>query len=145
MRISVLGVVMAAAVTGGAIAPMPASADPFDGKTPLLCSAFRLFECDMAGGCNPVTAKEIGTAGSWTVDFKKKEFTGTTENAEPNAIGHIELLDGKLFMTGVQDGLPVERDGVAWSVAVNSPDGLMTMSAVGEGFVMIGLGSCVPR
>lgn len=145
MRTSMLAVMTTSAIVAGFIWTEPAAAEPFDGKTPLSCSAFRIFECEIATGCNPVTAQEIGVAKSWDVDFKNKEFTGRAENAQPNTIGHFERLDGKLFLTGVQDGLPVERDGVAWAMAINSADGAMTMSAVGEGFVMVGLGSCIPR
>ena len=141
MRSSILAVViMTAAVTAA-----PAIAEQFDGKRPLLCSAFRMFECDMANGCLPVKPEEVGAADSWNIDFKKKEFTGNNEGALPNAIEHVELLDGKLFLTGVQDGLPVQRDGVAWSAAINNPDGVMTMTVTGEGFVLVGLGSCVTR
>ena len=142
MNNSILAVMV---MIAGAFAAAPAAAEQFDGKRPLLCSAFRLFECEIATGCNPVTAEEIGAAGSWTVDFKKKELTGTTENAQPNEIDKVELLDGKIFLSGVQDGLPIARDGVVWSMAINSPDGVMTMTAAGEGFVIVGLGSCVPR
>ncbi len=141
MRNSILAVVM----TATAFVAAPAAGEQFDGKRPLLCSAFRMFECDLSAGCVPVTAEEIGTSGSWTLDFKKKEFTGTSENSLPNAIEQVELLDGKLFLSGIQDGSPIERDGVAWSVAINNPDGVMVLAVVGEGFGMVGLGSCVPR
>lgn len=141
MRTMIVATVMTAAVA----VPIFANAEQFDGKNPLLCSAFRLFECDLAHGCTSVTAEEVGIAGSWTIDFKKQEFTGTTANSEPNAIDRVELLDGKLFLSGIQDGLPVERDGVAWSVSINNPDGVMTMMVAGEGVGVVGLGSCVPR
>jgi len=140
MRSLILAVVAAAAV-----AAAPAAGEQFDGKRTLLCSAFRMFECDLANGCVPVTAEELGSESSWTLDFKKKEFTGTSENALPNAMEQVKLLDGKLFLSGIQDGLPIKRDGVAWSVAINNPDGVMTKAVVGEGFGIVGLGSCVPR
>ena len=139
------GLILAGLITTSAMVAVPAIADQFDGKRPLLCSAFRMFECDLSGGCLPVTAEEIGSASSWTVDFKKKQFTGTTKGAEPNAIDRVEMLDGKLFLSGIQDGLPVERDGVAWSVSINNPDGVMTMMVAGEGVGIVGLGSCVPE
>jgi hypothetical protein len=145
MRTVIIGAVMTVVVAGTAIAPATASGEQFDGKRPLLCTAFRFFECDLADGCTPVTAEEIGAAGSWTMDFKKKEVTGTTEGSQPNAIAHVELLDGKLFLTGVQDGLPGERDGVAWSVSINNPNGVMTIMVAGEGVGIVGLGSCVPK
>jgi len=139
------GLILALVMTAVAFVAAPAAGEQFDGKRALLCTAFRMFECDLAEGCVPVTAQEIGAAGSWTVDFKKKEFTGTTENSLPNAIQHVALLDGKLFLSGIQDGLPIERDGVAWSVSINNPDGVMTIMVAGEGVGIVGLGSCVPR
>ena len=66
-------------------------------------------------------------------------------NAQPNDIDRMELLDGKLFMSGIQDGLPGERDGVAWSVSINNPDGVMTIMVAGESIGVVGLGSCVTR
>ena len=77
--------------------------------------------------------------------IKKKTITGTNANAQPNDIDRMELLDGKLFMSGIQDGLPGERDGVAWSVSINNPDGVMTLMVAGEGIGVVGLGSCVTR
>lgn len=121
------------------------AAEQFDGKRPLLCSAFRIFECELATGCVPVTAEELGVASSWTLDFKKKEFTGTHPNSQPNAIDRVELLDGKLFLSGVQDGLPDQLDGVGWSVSITNPDGVMTMMIAGDRVGVVGLGSCVPR
>jgi hypothetical protein len=137
--------IVAAAMTAAAIVPAAAQSEQFDGKRPLLCSAFRMFECDLTHGCAAVTADEIGAAGAWTIDFKKKQFTGTAANSQPNAIDRVELLDGKLFLSGIQDGLPVERDGVAWSLSINNPDGVMTVMVAGEGVGIVGLGSCVPR
>ena len=128
-----------------ALSGAPAAADQFDGKRDLLCSAFRMFECDMADGCTPVTPDELGASSSWIVDAKKKTITGTNPNAQPNDIDRMELLDGKLFMSGIQDGLPGERDGVAWSVSINNPDGVMTLMVAGEGIGVVGLGSCVTR
>lgn len=136
---------MGMAVAAAAAASTAAAAEQFDGKRPLLCSAFRIFECELATGCLPVTAAELGVASSWTLDFKKKEFTATTPDARPNTIDRVELLDGKLFLSGVQDGLPDQLDGVGWSVSITNPDGVMTMMIAGERVGVVGLGSCVTR
>lgn len=128
-----------------ALSGASAVAEQFDGKRALLCSAYRMFECDIANGCMAVTPEELGASSSWVVDFKKKAITGTNPNAEPNAIDRVELLDGKLFLSGIQDGLPGERDGVAWSVSINNPDGRMTIMVAGEGVGVVGLGNCVTR
>ena len=136
---------VAATITAAAMVPGLAGAETFDGKTPLLCSAFQMFECELAHGCTQVTADELGAAGSWNIDFRKKQVTGTAASSEPNTIDRVELLDGKLFLSGIQDGLPEERDGVAWSVSINNPDGVMTIMVAGEGVGIVGLGSCVPQ
>ena len=108
MKTLLLSALVLTATAGAATA----QAELFDGKRPLLCTAQRLFECNISTGCTPVSASEIGAPGSWTVDFRKKQFTGTNENAVPNAIDRVELLDGKLFLTGIQDGLPVSIETV---------------------------------
>ncbi len=137
---------MAATVlTAAAILPTAVTAEQFDGKRPLYCSAFRMFECDLSHGCVPVTTDEIGIAGAWHIDFKKKQVVCASANSKPNAIDRVELLDGKLFLSGIQDGLPEERDGVAWSVSINNPNGVMTIMVAGEGVGIVGLGSCVPQ
>jgi hypothetical protein len=135
----------AGALAAAAILPAVAGAEQFDGTRPLLCSAFQMFECDLAQGCQQVNAEQIGVASSWNIDFRKKQVIGTSANAEPNAIDRVEVLDGKLFLSGIQDGSPTERDGVAWSVSINNPNGLMTIMVAGEGAGIVGLGNCVPR
>jgi len=136
--------ILALTLFATAFATTTTQAETFDGKRALLCSAFRMFECDLAGGCVPVSADELGISGSWNLDFRKKTLTGTNATASTNTIDRSELLDGKLFLSGIQDGLPDERDGVAWSISINNPDGVMAMTVAGERVGYVGLGSCVP-
>ena len=114
-----------------------------DGKQPMFCTAVQMFQCDLTYGCIQVTADEIGAASSWNIDFEKKLLTPTTIGAAPNPIQRSEVLDGKIFMTSVQDGSPDEIDGVAWSVSINTTDGLMTITVAGDGVGFVGLGNCV--
>lgn len=116
----------------------------FDGKQPLFCTAVQMYQCDLTDGCIQVTAEEIGAGSAWHIDFKKKQLIAIREGAAPNSIQHIEVLDGKIFMTSVQDGSPTESDGVAWSVSINAADGMMTIMVAGEGVGFVGLGSCIP-
>ncbi|MEE4382439.1 MAG: hypothetical protein V2J02_10620 [Pseudomonadales bacterium] len=133
------------AALAGILAAPTAFAAQFDGSRPLLCSAYRMFECDIEAGCVPVQPTEIGASSAWELDFRKMEMTGTAPGSAANAIDKMEVLDGKLFLTGVQDGLPVQRDGVAYSVAINDPDGFMSITVAGEHVAFVGLGNCAPR
>ena len=117
----------------------------FDGKRPLLCTATQMFECDLTYGCMQVTADEIGAANAWAIDFKKRQLTPAIPGRAPNAIAHSEVLDDKIFMTGVQDGDPNESDGVAWSASINAANGVMTLMIAGEDVGFVGLGNCVPN
>ena len=132
-------------ITATGAAQTQAAQNHFDGKRPLFCTAMQMYQCDLTNGCFQVTAEEIGTASAWNIDFKKMLLTPAKAGAAPNPIQHSEVLDGKIFMTSVQDGHPDEIDGVAWSASINSVDGIMTIMAAGDGFGFIGLGSCVPR
>ena len=140
MRRFIITVLIAAAAAQTQAAEMR-----LDGKRPMFCTAVQMFQCDLTYGCTQVTADEIGAASSWNIDFKKKLLTPTKRGAAPNPIQHSEVLDGKIFMTSVQDGSPDEIDGVAWSVSINAVDGLMTFAVVGDGVGFVGLGSCLPR
>ena len=114
-----------------------------DGKQPMFCTAVQMFECDLTSGCFQVSPDEIGAASSWNIDFKKGLLTPTTIGAGSNPIKHSEVLDGKIFMSSVQDGSPDESDGVAWNVSINTANGLMTITVAGDGVGWVGLGNCV--
>ena len=131
-------------ITATAAAQAQAAQMRLDGKRPMFCTAVQMYQCDLTYGCFQVTADEIGAASSWNIDFRKKLLTPTSIGAAPNPIQRSEVLDGKIFMTSVQDGSPDEIDGVAWSVSINTADGLMTFAVVGDGVGFVGLGSCVP-
>ena len=121
------------------------AANYFDGKRPLLCTAAQMFECDLTYGCLQVTPDELGATNAWAIDFKKQQLTPTGMGRATNAIGHVEVLDNKIFMTSVQDGDPEANDGVAWSASINAADGLLTLMIAGEGVGFVGLGNCIPN
>ena len=114
-----------------------------DGKQPMFCTAVQMFQCDLTTGCFQVTADEIGAASSWNIDLKKMLLTPTRVGAASNPIKHSEVLDGKIFMSSVQDGSPDESDGVAWNVSINMTSGLMTITVAGDAVGWVGLGNCV--
>ena len=51
------------------------SASFFDGKRPLLCSVYQLFECDAPNACLAVTPEQIGGVSHLNIDFKNKTIT----------------------------------------------------------------------
>jgi hypothetical protein len=118
----------------------------YDGKTPLLCSIYQLFECDPPNGCIAVGPEEIQGPSHLKIDFKAKVVTQAGEEAgRKSDIKSVTTdLDGKLIIQGVEDGNPETRDGAGWSISIMDPEGTMVMATAADGFAVVALGACVP-
>ena len=119
----------------------------FDGQTPLLCSVQQLFECDPPNGCLAVTPAQIQGFSHFDIDFNKKEITRPGEDSQQKSlIKSVEKgIDNKLFIQGIEDGKPDQRDGAGWTISIMDPEGTMVMAVAGDGFAVVGLGFCVPK
>ena len=130
-----------------ALAASNAQAGHFDGKGALLCSVYRLYECDPPNGCVPVAPAEIRGVSHLDIDFAKKEITRAgVESTQKSAIQSVQTgIDGKIVLQGIEDGEPGERDGAGWSISIMDPEGTMVLSTAADGFAVVGLGACVPK
>ena len=119
----------------------------FDGQTPLLCSVQQLFECDPPNGCLAVTPAQIQGFSHFDIDFNKKVITRAGEDSQQKSlIKSVENgIDGKLFIQGIEDGQPDQRDGAGWTISIMNLEGTMVMAVAGDGFAVVGLGACVPK
>ncbi len=119
----------------------------YDGKKPLLCSVYQLFECDAPNGCQSVTPGEIQGVSHLDIDFSKKIITRAGEESEQQSTIErvVSGLDGKLILQGIEDGQPDVRDGAGWTISILNPEGTMVMTTAGDGFAVVGLGACVPK
>jgi hypothetical protein len=123
------------------------SASYFDGKKPLLCSVYQLFECDPPNACKSVTPEQIQGVSHLDIDFAKKIVTRAGGQADRKSnIARVETgIDGKLVIQGVEDGQADVRDGAGWTISIMDPEGIMVMAVAGDGFAVVGLGGCVPK
>lgn len=123
------------------------SASFFDGKRPLLCSVHQLFECDAPTACEAVTPDEILGVSHLNIDFKSKIVTRAgVESEQRSTIESIETgVDGKLIISGIEDGQSEVRDGAGWTISIMDPEGTMVLAVAGDGFAVVGLGACVPK
>jgi hypothetical protein len=122
------------------------SASFFDGKTPLLCSVHQLFECDAPNACMAVTPDQVDGFSHLNIDFKNMTITRAGVDSEQSSkIEHMEAaLDGKLILSGIEDGESEIRDGAGWTISIMDPEGTMVMAVASDGFAIVGLGACVP-
>ena len=122
-----------------------AHAGYFDGKHQLLCTAQQVFQCDFSEGCQRVVAEEVGGQGRYLVNFKKKTVTsGDPESPLKTSIQNREIVDNTMFIQGIEDGSTTRRDGAAWSMSINSPDGAMVLSVAAGDVSFTLLGACTP-
>jgi len=144
MRSSIKTIVFAALM--GFVATASA-ADYFDGKKPLLCSVYQLFECDHPNHCRAVTPEQIDGFSHLNIDFAKKRVTRTGGDSEQQSpIESMEnRVDGKLIIQGIEDGQEGVRDGAGWTISIMNPEGTMVLAVAGDGFAVVGLGACVPK
>ena len=118
----------------------------FDGKRPLLCSIHQLFECDAPNACQAVTPDQVNAASHLSIDFKNKVVTRAgVESEQRSVIEAIETrVDGKLIISGIEDGQADVRDGAGWTISIMDPEGTMVLAVAADGFALVGLGACVP-
>jgi hypothetical protein len=122
-----------------------AQAGYFDGKHQLLCTAQQMFQCDSVEGCQRVAAEDVGGQGQYLINFKKKTVTsGNPESPLKTSIQNQEIVDNTLFIQGIEDGSTTRRDGAAWGMSINSPDGVMVLSVAAGDVSFTILGACTP-
>lgn len=129
-----------------AAAATATAAGYYDGESTLLCTAYRMAQCDAADGCVAVKPEDIGASGGqWLVDFKHKSFKPADPKSERTSkIASVQYLDGTLYAQSIEDGNPNVPDGAAWSLSVSDPDGAMTLAVASNAVAFVGSGACVP-
>ena len=117
-------------------------ADAVDTSKALLCAPGNFSECTSLG-CNAVDSAEIRAPRFMKVDAKRKRIENVQGGVNAvSKLDHIERIDGKLMLQGVEDGVENVRDGIAYSIVITEDTGDMVLSAASEGVSFIAFGAC---
>lgn len=118
------------------------SAENFDGKKNLFCSVKEAIECYPTSNCNEVSTDVLNFPNFIDIDFKNKTIRGLLSNGEEHKsnIERTEHVDGKITLSGAEEDLKEQVDGVGWSMSLNKTSGKYTIVAAGDdvGFVIFG-------
>ena len=57
-------------------------------------------------------------------------------------IKHVEHMENKLILQGVEEGVENIEDGLAWSMAISKKTGKVVLSASGDGVAYVVFGTC---
>ncbi len=116
----------------------------FDGSEVLICAPSSYSECTVTG-CERVSPEEINAPKFLKVNAKRKIIESVQGGlGRTSKVDHVENVDGKLILQGVEDGVEDVRDGLGYSLAISESTGDMVLSASGDGVGFIAFGACTP-
>ena len=76
------------------------------------------------------------------INAKRKRIEPLGGVGRASKIDHVERVDGKLIVQGVEDGVKDVRDGIGYSIAISETTGDMVLSAAGDGVSFNAFGAC---
>lgn len=128
-------------VLGTCLASLPAFAQDLDMSKPILCAVIDVHECVDGAQCQEVMHEEVSAPTFLRINMKKKEVFVTDERP-PSKIDHLEEVEGRIVMQGVEDGREDRPDGVGWTLSIEKATARMVISAAAAQAAIIGFGSC---
>jgi hypothetical protein len=122
-------------------------ATDFDGSKTLLCANQLVNECLPAQSCRMVAPQSVNLPNFFNVDTGNKVLTGKHDGGidASTPVERLEHLDGKLILQGADNGIEGVPDGNGWTMVIDENTGKMSMTASGDGFVLVVFGACVTR
>jgi len=78
------------------------------------------------------------------MDFQEKRVLPSKESMirRISSIKHMEHIENKLILQGVEEGVENVEDGLAWSMAISKKTGKFVLSASGDGRAYVVFGTC---
>jgi hypothetical protein len=115
-----------------------ASAGPMDGSKNIVCSVVDVVACTENGRCAEGTARSFELPRLLIMDAGKKVVRAAYEAGHKDLsspVKNMEKTGDHLILQGVENGR-------GWNIAVDTKDGTMSMSAVGDEVSFLMFGSC---
>ena len=119
-----------------------AMAAPINTNELLICAPGEYTECTPSG-CERVDSAAINAPRFIKIDVKRKRLESLQGGANLSSkLDHLERIDGKLILQGVEDGVENVRDGIGYTIVIVEDTGDMVLSAASEGVSFVAFGAC---
>jgi hypothetical protein len=118
-----------------------AGASALDTSKTILCASLEVLECVDGADCEAVFPEEVGAPTFMRINVKKKEVKASVERP-PSRIDHIEEVEDRLVLQGVEDGRDDERDGAGWTISIHKSTGRMTATVALDQAAIVIFGAC---
>ena len=124
--------------------PSVSLAGDFDGTKLLVGSVEKVLEITQFRVLDEVDPDVVGLPRKFFIDIDEKRVLPSKESMvrRISRIKHVEHIENKLILQGVEEGVANVEDGLAWSMAISKKTGKVVLSASGDGVAYIVFGSC---
>jgi hypothetical protein len=126
--------------------PFDAFSGGFDGSISLNGSVDKIVEINPSKIKTDVSPETIGLPRHFRIDFKNRLVKPSKDSIirKHIRINHLEHLENKLVLQGIDDGVENVEDGLAWSLVISKLTGKAILAASGDGVAYVVFGTCTP-
>ena len=112
-----------------------------DTSKTILCASLDVFECVVGETCNAVLPEDVGATKFLWIEVKGKEVRASVQG-RASQIDHIEEVEDRLVLQGVEDGREDENDGTGWTISIGQQTGRMVGTAAASDAAIVIFGAC---
>jgi hypothetical protein len=112
-----------------------------DTSKTILCASLEVFECVDGEACNSVQPEDVNAPTFLWINIDDKEVRASVEG-RASAIDHIEEVEDRLVLQGVEDGRKDEKDGTGWTISIGKKTGRMVGTAAASQAAIVIFGAC---
>ena len=126
------------------ILPFTSYAGEFDGSKLLSGSVEKVLEISQFRVIDDVDPDIVGLPRKFFIDIEEKTMLPSMDSMvrRISKIKHVEHIENKIILQGVEEGVENVDDGLAWSMAISKKTGKVVLSASGDGVAYVVFGSC---
>jgi hypothetical protein len=126
------------------IMPFTSYAGDFDGSKLLSGSVEKVLEINQFRVSDDVDPEIVGLPRKFFIDIEEKTMLPSVESVvrRISRIKHVEHIENKIILQGVEEGVENVDDGLGWSIAISKKTGKFVLSASGDGVAYVVFGLC---
>jgi hypothetical protein len=118
-----------------------ANAAALDTSKILLCASLEVHECVDGSPCAEVRPEDVGAPTFIWIDFDEREIRASVEG-RASKIDHMEEVEDRLVLQGVEDGREDLEDGSGWAISIDTNTGRMVGTAAVSQAAIVIFGAC---